>query len=670
MPRGRGKKQNTTLVKNKSKTAVLGIGQQFVEPGQMTTLSEDEMQNTGVGQWLKQGVLQEVPLPGMIPRLVKFRPRILVIVHTLFRGGAEMSTMELHKQLKKSGCSQALVNIYAGDTEFHTMLKPEAQKIFDVYDEYKLADKSQIMDVIYSVVEAYNPDIVMYSLIREVPQVLLEFPDRPPCIQVMHSQLGDSKWGYDPIGTDAIITVSKRMADDFAEEYDVPEEKMFTVWNGIDPARLHGRSMRHSLGISNLGRILGMVGNMNDLKRPMLGLELFASIRLKDDYMIFAGNPSDCGNQVMKRAKELKIDQYVHILGLRDDIGNVYKTLDIMLNCSTTEGLPMTIIEAMYLRVPVVASNVGGNSEVIVHGETGYLYNPDSFDEMRSAVMKLWKNKRHRRNMGITAHERAMQYFHIEKIGQQYLDVIKKYTIDVDDFKCSVVMPVWNGGKWLDRAIWSVRKQTMPLFEFIIVDDGSTDNSLQIIKRHQERDRRIKCIHIKDNSGIVNALNIGIKSSHTPYIARMDADDEMLPTRLEMQMDYLDEYHEVAIVGTQMLARSAGGQDMGPMHQMPIKHEDIIELMANQNPMCHPTTVFRKQAWQKVGGYKGDGRCEDYRLWTDMAVAGYRFANMKEALLIYQHTHEGDSEYSEWRDSILQQIRDGFTQRMVTINGR
>jgi len=120
------------------------------------------------------------------------------------------------------------------------------------------------------------------------------------------------------------------------------------------------------------------------------------------------------------------------------------------------------------------------------------------------------------------------------------------------------------------------------------------------------------------------------------------------------------------VLGTQMIARAADGRIMGPMAQMPLLHREIADAMYKMNPICHPTVMFRKDAWQSVGGYKGDGRCEDFRLWADMVVAGHRLANMEEALVIYQHTHDGDRQYAAWRDSALREIRDSYIERMAS----
>jgi glycosyltransferase involved in cell wall biosynthesis len=594
-------------------------------------------------------------------------PRILVVVHTLFRGGAEVSTMETHRELKRLGCEQFLLNIYAGDEGFHTMLREEAQEVFDVYTEYKMADKARIAEIVRDFAIMYNPDIVMYSLLREVPDSLLTIPDRMPCIQVMHSELGDSLWGNHPIGTDAVITVSRQMAENAEQNLNVPHENLYPIWNGIDPQRIRkGKSLRAKLKIPGKADVVGMVGNLNDLKRPLLGLEAFAAKRFPNSHMIFAGNDSDQGNEVRARIKELGLGEYVHILGLVDNVEDVFATINIMLNCSTMEGLPMTIVEAMFANVAVIASHVGGNPEIVHHNETGLLFNPDDHEGLGANLSRLIRNRPFRKRLADAAYERACKTFTIETVGKQYMDVIKKYTIFPDDLACSVVMPVYNGEEWLDRAIWSVRRQTMPYFEFIIIDDGSTDNSANIIKKHRERDRRIKFISAQ-HGGIVKALNTGIAESSTPLIARMDADDEMTPDRLQVQMDFIREHPYYDVIGSQMLGRSADGNDMGPMAEMPLSHEDIEAAISTRNPMCHPTVIFKKAAFRRVGGYKGDGRCEDYRLWTDMMVAGCRFVNMEEALLIYQHTHADDNSYAAWRDSVLQEIQSNYIERKVAM---
>ncbi len=108
---------------------------------------------------------------------------------------------------------------------------------------------------------------------------------------------------------------------------------------------------------------------------------------------------------------------------------------------------------------------------------------------------------------------------------------------------------------------------------------------------------------------------------------------------------------------------------MGPMLLKPCDHAGIERAMPTENPMSHPTVMLRKSAWKEIGGYKGDGRCEDYRMWAEMMLAGFKFANMEQALLIYQHTHDGDPAYGEWRDSVLTEIQEMFSKgKRVVVN--
>jgi len=664
--RTRGKR---TAVVNRSSKSGIGILGKYIQPNEVTELDEEAMANPGVQRMIRQGMLAKIHMPNMAKRLIETHPRILVIVHTLFRGGAEVSTIELHRKLAQMGCNQALLNIYVGDTYFHTMLADEAREIFNVYEEHKVADKAEMKKIIMGVYNSYKPDIILYSLLREVPQYFLQISNRPPVIQVMHSQLGDSQWGYDPVGTDAVITVSEVMAASMGAKLNIPPEKRKTIWNGIDPERIidKGKSLRAELKIPTAAVVVGMVGNMNDLKRPMMGLEAFLEVRRKNDYMVFAGNPDVQANAVKQKVEELGLGKYVHVLGLREDIENVYATIDIMINCSTMEGLPMTLIEAMFASLPIIATNVGGNPEVVDNGVTGYVYPVDKETTLTKHLLELLRSKKLRTQMGKAGHLRAEEFFHIRHIGQQYYDYLRTYTINPEQLRCSVVMPVYNGERWLDRAIWSVRCQTMPYLEFIIIDDGSTDKSRQIIQEHMEADRRIRLITL-EHGGIVPALNTGITAAKTSLIVRMDADDEMINSRLQLQLDYMDENRHVDILGGQMLGRSADGRDMGPMHRLAITHDAICEKMLTENPMAHPAVIFRKAAWEKVGGYKGDGRCEDYRLWVEMRLAGCRFANLEEPVLIYQHTHEGNAPYATWRDSVLNEIR-GLLQKGVMAGG-
>ena len=130
----------------------------------------------------------------------------------------------------------------------------------------------------------------------------------------------------------------------------------------------------------------------------------------------------------------------------------------------------------------------------------------------------------------------------------------------IDVPQVSVVMSCYNASKTLAEATDSILKQTFRDFEFIIVDDGSADNTLEILKKYQQDDNRISIIANNHNLGLAASLNVGIKSAKALLIARMDADDIAFPNRLEEQVDFLRQYPNVDILGTGIIQMTQMGE--------------------------------------------------------------------------------------------------------------
>ncbi|MFA6136378.1 MAG: glycosyltransferase [Candidatus Paceibacterota bacterium] len=203
--------------------------------------------------------------------------------------------------------------------------------------------------------------------------------------------------------------------------------------------------------------------------------------------------------------------------------------------------------------------------------------------------------------------------------------------------KISVVMSVYNGEKFLKGAINSILSQTFTDFEFIIINDGSTDKSLDTIKTYQ--DPRIKIIS-RENKGLTHSLNEGIKMSKGSYIARMDADDISLPTRLEEQIKFLELNKEIAICGTWAKIIDEKGEEMGE-YKTPINNEEIKRRIIFHNPFIHPSVMFKKEIMETVGLYNPKLKhVEDYELWTRI-VSKFKTANIPQFLLKYRQNKTG-----------------------------
>lgn len=185
----------------------------------------------------------------------------------------------------------------------------------------------------------------------------------------------------------------------------------------------------------------------------------------------------------------------------------------------------------------------------------------------------------------------------------------------------SIVMPVYNGDSYLGEAMDSVLSQTYPHFELLVVDDGSTDNTLSIARSYE--DSRIRIIETANHSGITNALNTGLQHVAGQYIARMDADDVCSRWRLEHQIAFMEAHPNVLLCGTNMHLLFTNRT-----LTLPSEHEDIRAHLLFSNCISHPTVMIRAHQFSYPSDYPN---AEDYALWAVMVETGV-FHNLPDAL--------------------------------------
>ncbi|MFQ5825385.1 MAG: glycosyltransferase family 2 protein [bacterium] len=209
--------------------------------------------------------------------------------------------------------------------------------------------------------------------------------------------------------------------------------------------------------------------------------------------------------------------------------------------------------------------------------------------------------------------------------------------------KVSVILPVYNEETRVATAIMSILNQTYTDFEFLIINDCSQDNTETVIRSF--RDKRIHLINNENNLGVIRSSNKGIFSAVGKYIARIDADDFSLPTRLEKQVHFLDQNPEVAVLGTAVYhndnMRNEKFIRIPPQKDRHIKYE-----MVKYVPLEHSSVMVRAKVLQDFGGYDENyGAVEDLELWTRIGKK-YQFANLSEPLVVrnirpnsYWHTN-------------------------------
>lgn len=202
--------------------------------------------------------------------------------------------------------------------------------------------------------------------------------------------------------------------------------------------------------------------------------------------------------------------------------------------------------------------------------------------------------------------------------------------------KVTVLMPVYNAEEFLAEAIESILKQSYRAFEFLIINDGSTDKSESIIKQYASKDKRIRLIS-RENKKLIATLNEGIEKASGAYIARMDADDISTRDRLKIEVEYLDKHPEVALVGSNYTIIDESGKSLVTTNVF--THPDDLKLcLITCNQYGHGSTMFRKSAVEKLGKYDAQAlHIEDYDLWIRISQK-YQVANIEESLYKWRKT--------------------------------
>ncbi len=200
----------------------------------------------------------------------------------------------------------------------------------------------------------------------------------------------------------------------------------------------------------------------------------------------------------------------------------------------------------------------------------------------------------------------------------------------------SVIMPVYNGAKYLSEAIDSILNQTYTNFELIIVDDGSTDESLAILQKYALQDTRIRLFCNQINSKTPKTLNLGIKHAKGKYIARMDQDDISLPLRFNKQVNFMENNLYIDVCGSWMYLMDQSKT----LINLPDNHQRIkIIMYLFDCAIAHPTVIMRTKLFHEDGFryYEENAdTAEDYCLWIKMLERGIQFANFQEPLLLYR----------------------------------
>ena len=236
--------------------------------------------------------------------------------------------------------------------------------------------------------------------------------------------------------------------------------------------------------------------------------------------------------------------------------------------------------------------------------------------------------------------------------------------------RVTVLMSVHNGGRWLRPAIDSVLAQTWRDFEFLILDDASTDDSVAQIETIQ--DPRVRLIRLPENIGLTRSLNCGLHAARGEIIARQDSDDLSAPERLAKQIAFLDSHPKVAVVGAQARLIDAEGRSRGN-RDLPIEPASVRWLSLLDNPVIHTAATFRTRIIrEELGGYdESFPCCQDYDLWTRV-MARHDIRNLRERL-VQVREHGGSisatrrAEASNMVERVVRRLAPDFSDEEIAV---
>lgn len=313
-------------------------------------------------------------------------------------------------------------------------------------------------------------------------------------------------------------------------------------------------------------------------------------------------------------------------------------------------------LEALMCGVPVAGWDWGGQSEIIIHGETGYLAPPGDYEELEKCIRRCFAE---RERLSRNARQDAIDRWGWEHRIKQYADIFtalyNQKQERLKNPKVSVIVTCHNLAQYLEDALQSVLDQSFEDWECIIVDDQSTDDTEMISRKWEEKDPRFKYFKTPKNLKLSLARNFGVKNSKGEYFIPLDADDMFDEEALGLLSESLDKNSDYHVVygHLDMVDEQGGNQKR---NDWPFPYFSWRGQLAHLNQLPY-SAMIRRDVFEKTGGYRErHWRAEDANLWCRLSSFGYRIKKVTErSLLIYRNRNTskskgepGDGDWTQW----------------------
>ncbi len=599
---------------------------------------------------------------------------VLFLIPWMVLGGAESILCGIAGALRKAG--GARVHIVATDRPLLSMgdSSDEFRRITPhLYRLPDLLPERLWYDYLESYIRHRAIDTLFVCGCRFIYPHLARLKARFPKLRVVDQIFNDSPMGHVENNRkyvrwiDLTFIVAEKLRRSILSRFGGDPARLRTLYHGantalFDPARIDKAEARAQFDLPSDKKIILYVGRLSVEKNPLLFVELAAALREDRNLRFVMAGDGPLRDETVARVRKLHLDNLL-LFGIvpPKEMPALTRASDLLVVTSLTEGVPLTIFEALAMNVPVVASDVGGISDVVREGVHGFLFRDG---DLAGCVDKVRRALGHR--FGDLRTE-AVGRYELRDVYARYCEILQDTATPpvralplsaarrsplsfrraarllfrpadrrnarqekVDGPLVSVVIPCHNYGRFIDEALGSVLAQTFSDYEVLIVDDGSTDPAtLEKLREIEARNLPRVTIIRQENQRLPRTRNNGIRASRGTYICCLDADDLIEPTYLQKCVTALENggldicYSHVRLFGDEERVWETG--DFDP------------ETLKRQNCVC-VGAVYRKSAWEQAGGYNPDMSLgyEDWDFWLSMLENGAQGTVIPEPLFLYR----------------------------------
>jgi glycosyltransferase involved in cell wall biosynthesis len=590
------------------------------------------------------------------------RTEVLYLAPWIDLGGSDKGTIDWFAGIDRTRFAPSLITTQRSPNRWVHRVEPFAEEVWVLPDVMPGDDMPAF---VLGFVESRGVEVVHIMNSRLGIDLLPDLAtlQRPPATVVQLHAEEPGHGGYVSYAgaryaglVDRFSVTSQHLAATLRERYDVPAARIEVIRTGVDAAgEFDPAAVQPIPGVGASVPAILWPGRLVEQKDPLLTLEVARTLRARgvafELHMVGDGWLRDA---VHARAHELELRDVVRFHPPTQEIARWLSAVDVTLMTSAYEGVPYVIYESLAMGVPVVAPALDGNAEVM-DADAGALISPrDDAGAYADALERLLADAQARSAMGERSRARMLKSHDVATMCRRHEELYERLVAALPlkpappvrtpepppltfprepppERSVAVVIPCFSHGRHLDACVASVRAQTIPAAQIIVVDDASPDDETKAALARLEADGDVTVVRIDDRSGPSAARNRGIERATSAYLLFLDADDLLLPEAIEELLARLEEApDDVAFAYPNAL-------HFGNRHDYERKPDWNLYLLTFEN-FCPVTSLFDARVFEAGIAFAEDLRegHEDWDLILQIAARGARGVRAHGPTFLYR----------------------------------